>query len=452
MSASPREPNDPRAAAARALVPIIERRASLSSLDDGTLSGRDKGFFRALCFGVCRTLPRLEALAGMLLSQGFKPRDRDVQALLLIGLHQLLYMRVPNHAAVGETAGAARLLGKPWATKVLNACLRRCQREREALEARLDAERQSQLLHPAWLLDAIEHAWPDQAASIIAANNTAAPMTLRVNRARIRRDEYLARLEAEGLEARPCIDAEDGVTLANAVDALTLPGFKEGLVSVQDESAQLAAALLIDPLLASPTQAPLRVLDACSAPGGKSMQLIERAAAAGRELSLKSLDSDAQRLKRVEQGIARISPPESIAVDVIEADATQLDWWDGQRFDAILLDAPCSGTGVIRRHPDIKQLRLATDITQLAELQRRLLDSLWPTLRVGGRLLYATCSIMPAENQARIEDFLAHAGDARLVPIDASWGIETNGGARQRLPEVDGADGFFYALVEKTAD
>lgn len=433
---------DPRARAAKALVPLLMRQGSLSSLDDKDLEPRDRRLLRALCFGVCRTLPQLEALAKLLLSKPFKQRDLDVQALLLIGLYQLLYMRVPSHAAVGETAGAARLLGKGWATRVLNACLRRFQREQSAMEARIATQPEAVTLHPAWLLKALRTAWPEQVNEVILANNTPAPMTLRINLARSSRDDYLTLLQDAGIEAVPCTYSPAGVRLTAPVDVNTLPLFAEGGVSVQDEAAQLAAPLLYNAL---PKDIPLRILDACSAPGGKSAHLLELAAAEQRPLELVSLDSDAQRLMRVQETLTRLN----YDAEIVHADASQSDWWDGRPFDAILLDAPCSGTGVIRRHPDIKLLRTAQDIAQLGELQQRILQTLWSMLTPNGHILYATCSIMPAENAEQISAFVAHETEARCVPLDVTWGID-NQGTRQRLPGEDDADGFFYALMTRT--
>lgn len=433
---------DPRVRAAQALTPVIARKGSLFGLHAQGLDPRDHRLFRALCYGVCRTLPRLERLTNLLLDKPFKERDLDVQALLLIGLYQLLYMRIPTHAAVGETAGAARGLGKPWATRVLNACLRRMQRDQEALDAQLSEERSVQTLHPNWLLKRLGQAWPDQVEQIIDANNTPAPMTLRVNRARLTREAYLARLAAADIDAVPCAHAIDGVRLLHPMDVDTLPGFKDGDVSVQDEAAQLAAPLLFNALPASDT--PLRILDACCAPGGKSAHLLELAAAAQRPIELTALDSDNKRLERVHETLSRLG----YTANVIHADAGQADWWDGVPFDAILLDAPCSGTGVIRRHPDIKALRTAQDIEQLSVLQRRILHTLWSMLISGGHMLYATCSIMPDENARQIQAFLDEVSDAHCQPLAVKWGIDQQG-TRQRLPGEDDADGFFYALLSR---
>ncbi|MDC8802114.1 16S rRNA (cytosine(967)-C(5))-methyltransferase RsmB [Halomonas pacifica] len=435
-----RPPNgqEVRAAAARNLVPVITAKGSLASLDEGQVGSRDRGLLRELCYGVCRTQPRLEALAGRLLKHPFKRRDADIQALLLVGIYQLLYLRVPAHAAVGETAGAARLLGKEWATRVLNGCLRRLQRESMALQAEVDKDPHVALMHPPWLLKALRQAWPDDWRAIAAANNLPGPMTLRINRRHGDREAYLARLYDVHLSARLCLHSPDGLTLETPCDVYQLPGFEAGHVSVQDEAAQLAAELL-GPVLAPRPGA--RVLDACCAPGGKTAHLLEVF-----DLALTGIDSDAKRLSRVESTLERLK----LEATLLHADAATDDWWDGTPFDAILLDAPCSGSGVIRRHPDIKALRRAEDIPRLATLQARLLDALWAKLAPGGTLLYATCSVLPEENADQIQAFLARTPDAEVTtPGDVAWGRPAGAG-RQLLPEEDSHDGFFYARLHKS--
>lgn len=426
-----------RAAAARALVPVLTDKGSLAGLDEHSVIARDRGLLKELCYGTCRRLPRLGALANKLLKQPFKKRDSDVHALLLIGIYQLLYMRIPAHAAVGETAGAARLIGKEWATRVLNGCLRRLQREAEALQADVDREEHVALEHPPWLLAALRDAWPDQWRAIAEANNEPGPMTLRVNQHHNDREAYLAQLVEQGLSGYLCPHAPDGITLNTPCDVSVLPGFEHGHVSVQDEAAQLSAALL-GPALAPRPGA--HVLDACCAPGGKTAHLLEQF-----DIALTAIDSDNQRLGRVDDTLNRLG----LTAALQHADATQQEWWGGTLFDAILLDAPCSGTGVIRRHPDIKTLRRKEDIRQLAKLQQQLLDNLWPLLRPGGTLLYATCSVLPAENADQIEAFLARTPDAKVtMPSDVAWGIPSGEG-RQLFPAQGSHDGFFYARLEK---
>ncbi|MBB3191429.1 16S rRNA (cytosine(967)-C(5))-methyltransferase RsmB [Halomonas cerina] len=426
-----------RAAAARALAPVITGKGSLTGLDDHQVVARDRALFKALCYGTCRTLCRLEALAGKLLEKPFKARDADLQALLLVGIYQLLYLRIPPHAAVGETAGAARLLGKAWATRVLNGCLRRLQRDALALQAEVDRDPAVALLHPKWWLKALRRAWPDDWRAICEANNIPGPMTLRVNRRHGDREQYLERLAGAGIPGRLCLHAPDGVTLDTPRDVETLPGFAEGHASVQDEAAQLAAVLL-GPVIAPRPGA--RVLDACCAPGGKTAHLLELF-----DIDLQAIDSDAARLARVEDALERLG----LKATLTQGDATTQDWWDGTAFDAILLDAPCSGSGVIRRHPDIKRLRRPSDITALAELQARLLDNLWALLHTGGTLLYATCSVLPEENADQIAAFLERTSDAEVTtPRELAWG-RPSGAGRQLLPQPEHHDGFFYARLRK---
>ncbi|MGP9796442.1 16S rRNA (cytosine(967)-C(5))-methyltransferase RsmB [Halomonas sp. 86] len=435
--ASSNSGQDVRAAAARALAPVISQQGSLAALDENSVVARDRGLLKELCFGTCRQLPRLEALANSLLKQPFKKRDSDIHALLLLGIYQLLYMRIPAHAAVGETAGAARLLGKEWATRVLNGCLRRLQRESDELQAAVDKDESIALAHPRWLLEALRTAWPEQWRAIVEANNQPGPMTLRVNQHHNDREAYIERLTEQGLSGELCAHSPDGITLNTPCDVTLLPGFSEGHVSVQDEAAQLCAALL-GPALAPRPGA--QVLDACSAPGGKTAHLLEQF-----DIALTALDSDNQRLSRVESTLERLG----LSATLQNVDATQRDWWNGTPFEAILLDAPCSGTGVIRRHPDIKTLRRKEDIRKLAKLQQQLLDNLWPMLREGGTLLYATCSVLPEENAQQIEAFLARTPDAKVTtPSDVAWGIQSGQG-RQLFPEQGRHDGFFYARLEK---
>ncbi|WP_110666413.1 16S rRNA (cytosine(967)-C(5))-methyltransferase RsmB [Salinicola halophilus] len=435
--------SDARAAAASLLSPVLNGQGSLATLDQRlsgmAVSERDRGFVKALCFGVCRTFPRLDALANELLRQPFKQRDADVQALLLLGLYQLLYMRVPAHAAVSESAGAAKALGKTWATRVLNGCLRRFQREAATLEAKVDRDEAVAVMHPAWLVEALRTAWPDTWRELCLANNEAGPMTLRVNRRHATREAYLERLAAAGIEAVACTHAEAGVTLATPFDVEQLPGFADGDVSVQDEAAQLSADLLA-PALTDASNA--RVLDACSAPGGKSAHLLERF-----DIELTAADVDAERLSRVEATLERLG----LSAGLEAADASASTDETTAPFDAILLDAPCSGTGVIRRHPDIKLARRESDIVELAALQSRLLDALWQRLAPGGTLLYATCSVLPAENAEQVAAFLERTPDATGdTPTDVEWGV-TAGAGRQLLAAQNGHDGFFYARLVKTA-
>lgn len=427
-----------RAAAARAIHSVRDRGRSL---DDALQAlhtivvERDRPLVQELCYGVLRTLPRQVLLAGALLHKPLKREDRDLEALILVGLYQLTNTRIPAHAAVAATVEAARTMGKAWASPLINALLRRFQRERKQLLARVEREPEARWLFPDWLLARLRAAWPQDWREIVAASNTKPPMCLRVNRIAGTRANYAQRLSAAGLTARPVKDTTVGLTLDQPVPTTTLPGFADGLVSVQDAGAQLAAQLL-------DAAAGERVLDACAAPGGKSAHILERA---GGDLDLTALDVDAERLEQVRNNLQRLG----LRARVVQGDATAPNGdWAEERYQRILLDAPCSATGVIRRHPDIKWLRRGSDIAALCERQACMLEALWPLLVPGGTLLYVTCSLLPEENEERIRAFLTHQTDARLRPLEGTWGVARPVG-RQTLPREDGPDGFYYAVLTK---
>lgn len=430
----------PRLAAARALAAVLNGKASLGGSLPAQLDKvdpRDRGLAQDLAFGAARWQPRLSALAERLLQKPFKAADRDVEALLLVGLYQLFHTRIPPHAAIGETVGCADKLKKPWAKGLLNAVLRNAQRQGEAIFAEFERDPAVRTAHPRWLQKALKTAWPEQWEAVCAANNAHPPLILRVNRRHGDRDAYLAELRQAGIEAEPCPFSRDGIRLAEACDVTGLPGFSEGRVSVQDEAAQLAADLLE----LAPGQ---RVLDACCAPGGKTCHLMEAEPGLAQVVGV---DLEESRLVRVRENLARLG----LDAQLIAADGRDTaSWWDGKPFQRILLDAPCSATGVIRRHPDIKLTRKAEDIAPLATLQGELLDALWPTLEVGGILLYATCSALPAENRENIAAFLARTPGARELDIAGGFGLKQPHG-RQLLVREDGHDGFYYAKLMKIA-
>ncbi|WP_460115844.1 16S rRNA (cytosine(967)-C(5))-methyltransferase RsmB [Pseudomonas sp. H2_D02] len=431
---------NPRLAAAKALAAVLSGKASLNSslptqLDK--VEDRDRGFTQDLAFGTARWQPRLSALAAKLLQKPFKAADADVEALLLVGLYQLLYTRVPAHAAIGETVGCADKLKKPWAKALLNAVLRRAQRESETLLAELEHDPVVRTAHPRWLQKSLKAFWPEQWEAICAANNAHPPMILRVNRRHHTRDVYLALLGEAGIPAIPCQYSRDGIVLETPGDVRALPGFAEGWISVQDEAAQLATDLLE----LAPGQ---RVLDACCAPGGKTCHILE---AEPKLAGVVAVDLEAKRLVRVKENLERLG----LEAQLIAADGRDTTvWWDGKPFQRILLDAPCSATGVIRRHPDIKLTRQPDDIAALAVLQGELLDAMWSTLDVGGMLLYATCSTLPTENTEVIEAFLARTPGARELDIATQAGLKQPHG-RQLLAQEGGHDGFYYAKLIKIA-
>ncbi|MCD4864087.1 16S rRNA (cytosine(967)-C(5))-methyltransferase RsmB [Pseudomonas sp. PLB05] len=431
---------NPRLAATRALAAVLAGRASLgSSLPEqlAKVDPRDRALAQDLAFGTARWQPRLSLLAEKLMQKPFKAGDRDLEALLLIGLYQLFHTRIPAHAAIGETVGCVDKLKKSSAKGLLNAVLRRAQREYDSLLPALEHDPAARLAHPRWLQKTLKARWPAQWEAIASANNLHPPLILRVNRRQGSRDSYLAELAAAGIEAVPCAFSADGIRLLQPQDVTALPGFAAGRLSVQDEAAQLAAELLE----LAPGQ---RVLDACAAPGGKTCHLLEREPALAEVVAL---DADAGRLERVEQNLARLG----LTARTLAADGRAVaDWWDGTPFQRILLDAPCSATGVIRRHPDIKLTRQASDIAPLVQLQGELLDALWPTLDVGGILVYATCSVLPEENSDNLAAFLARTPGVRELDIPAPWGLAQPHG-RQLLPQPEGHDGFYYCKLIKIA-
>lgn len=423
-----------RAAAARVVATVLEEGRSLTSALPPQLakvrSARARAAAQDLAYNTLRFALRLQPLLESLLDRPLKRKDAELQALLLVGLTQLLELDTPAHAAVASTVAACSLLDRDWAKGFCNAVLRRADRERLALLARRD---QIAHAHPGWLVDALETQWPADAAQVLAAGNRAPPMTLRVNVHKRSRVEALARLETAGLPARPCDFASAGIRLDRPCDTQAIPGFADGELSVQDEAAQFAVTLL-------DLQPGLSVLDACAAPGGKTAQLLESQVDLGRVLAL---DVDAERCRLLSSTLRRLG----LAASVKTADATTpAAWWDGRPFDRILLDAPCSATGVIRRHPDIKHLRTPADIERLTLLQDRLLQALWPLLAPGGILLYITCSMLPAEGSERIAAFLAREPGARALPLAAEWARSVPHGL-QILPGDHDMDGFYYACL-----
>lgn len=430
-----------RAHATRLLTSVVKNQQSLASLlpyQPDTLSVQDQALLQELCFGVCRWYQRLNAQIDMLLDKPLKAKDTDVKILLLLGLYQLEFTRIPAHAAISETVQACKQLKKASASGLINAILRRSQREKEAMLDSLNKKTDYLYSHPYWLIKRLKQAWPEHWQQICAANNERAPMSLRVNAQRNNRDQYLQQLKNTDIAAAASPFSNHGISLAKPANVETLPGFADGLCSVQDEAAQLAATLL----QLEPGQ---QVLDACAAPGGKTCHLLELEPQLA---SLTALELDGERAKRIYQNLERLQ----LNANVIEGDASQpQQWWDQQPYDRILLDAPCSATGVIRRHPDIKLLRRDEDIAALAELQLQILHALWPLLKPRGILLYATCSVLPDENEQVIAAFLEQQSDAEILPIEADWGIAGTAG-RQLFPQSQGHDGFYYARIQKQAE
>lgn len=425
-----------RNAAAQTLAQILRGQGSLSSLLPAIqhqVAEQDRPLLQELCFGTCRYHPQLAAYVECLVDKPLRAKDNDIQALLLLGLYQLLHTRIPDHAALGETVEVTRALNKPWATKLVNGVLRQFQRDKSKIDDLLSQNTAFQTNHPAWLEGMLHKSWPEQFESLIAANNQHPPFTLRLNTRKITRADYLQQLADLGINAQAAHFSPYGITLEQACDPRKLPLFAEGLLSVQDEAAQLSADLL--------ELAPnMRVLDACAAPGGKTGHMLEQEPG----LQVTALDAEERRLGRVRENLTRLN----VNARIVCGDGTARDWWDGDLYDRILLDAPCSATGIIRRHPDIKVLRTPEEIAKLAELQGRLLDNLWGLLKPGGKLVYATCSIMPRENTKVIEAFTQRQPEARHEVLDVEWGIAQPFG-RQLLPTSGGHDGFYYAILRR---
>lgn len=418
-----------RSIAATAIFQVLDNGQSLSTvLPDlqRNINDKDKALLQEICFGVLRYLPKLEWFISQLMEKPLTGKQRTLHYLIMVGIYQLLYTRIPPHAALAETVDGAVALKKPQLKGLINGVLRSFQRQQVQLEERI-ANNTSQYLHPSWLLKRLQTAYPEDWQSIIEANNQRPPMWLRVNSQHHTAAQYLNLLEQSEITAHLHPSHPYAIRLDEPTAVSRLPGFEDGWSTVQDVSAQGCAELL-EP------QNGESILDLCAAPGGKTTHILELAPRA----NVIAVDIDEYRLKRVKENLIRLKQH---AV-VIQGDGTQPEKWaKDQQFDRILLDAPCSATGVIRRHPDIKWLRRDSDINELAQLQAQILEAIWPYLKPGGTLLYATCSIMPEENGKQIQNFLSKHNDASLND-------GTDAGL-QVLPSTNGGDGFFYARLVK---
>ena len=428
-----------RAIAARILDQVCFQGQSLTralsqNLDNLPESAhKQKPLIQEICYGVLRDYYRLALIADGLLKKPFKAKDGDLHTLILVGLYQLIAMRTPNHAAVSETVTATKDLNKTWARGLTNAVLRNFLREKDQRLEQASQSEEAIWAHPQWLIDDMRNAWPEQWKNILNANNQRPPMTLRINQSQGTTNEYISELTTVDIPSKQSVIIDSAVQLSQPTDITNLPGFTDGRVSVQDTAAQLATILL-------KLKKGQRVLDVCAAPGGKTGHILESA-----DVDLTAVDIDTSRLEKVAQNLLRIGKTATLTT----GDAKNPEsWWDGQPYDRILLDAPCSATGVIRRHPDIKILRRASDIAALAELQIQILKAVWLLLKPGGMLLYATCSVLPLENSEQIEAFLEECPDCLPVPIEAEWG-RSSGLGRQILPGENDMDGFYYACLKK---
>ncbi|MDG2421656.1 MAG: 16S rRNA (cytosine(967)-C(5))-methyltransferase RsmB [Gammaproteobacteria bacterium] len=428
---------DVRAAAATILASLINQRGSLSvSLADFS-SHPDAPLLQELCFGTCRWFYLLEHLLDELLNKPLKRKDCDLKCLLLVGLYQLKELSIPEHAVINETVKSAIDLKKPWAKDLINAVLRKYQRNFDDFNTRLEkADNTIRYSCPVWLKNEIAAAWPLHAKEILQNNNLRPPLTLRVNLSRKSREDILKLLLAKQIGAKPGTIAKSSIYIETPMPVEQIPGFKEGWVSIQDESSQLVA----DILQLNPDQT---VLDACAAPGGKTNSILESERS---PTTMVSLDSSPSRVEKIFDNLSRLKQ----TANVIAGDARKpSEWWDGDQFDRILIDAPCSATGVIRRHPDIKILRKPKDLLSLRETQADMLRALWPCLKQNGLLLYTTCSILPKENDLQIKEFLESANNAKNEGIPVDWGVECKYGRQLLTGAIDGPDGFFYSLLRK---
>ena len=431
--------DNPRWIALQIVLRVVDNGRSLDDILSSswyqslTASARDLALSRELAFGLCRWYFALWTLLAERLQKPLRERDRDIEIILLLGLYQLLVMKTGAHAAVNETVNLAKAQQKSWARGLINAVLRTVIREGVALDDELQAQ-----AYPDWILGRIGRDWREQAGQLLIRGNDRPPMTLRVDTRQSGIDEVIARLAADGIEAVRHKRLHCAIELPSPCEVTRLAGFAQGLLSVQDAAAQIAAGLLL-------CKPGARVLDACAAPGGKTMHLLQQYD----DILLEALDSSESRLERLQQNLARIGKPAQLLV----GDASKPDgWFSGVNYDAILADVPCSASGVMRRHPDIKLLRRESDIMPLLALQRKILDALWRLLKPGGEMLYCTCSIFKEENEVQIAKFLQRHPDCVEIEIaDVDWGQQRPHG-RQILTGSDNMDGFYYALLSKSVN
>lgn len=412
--------------------------AALERIDAGLRPG-----VQALVFQALRWWGRGEALRRRLAARTPPPAaDALLCAALALGWDPALSPYEPFTLVDQTVEAAKRQAGTRAQASFINACLRRFLREREELLAATANEPVALWNHPRWWIERVRKDHPKAWQRVLEADNGAAPLTLRINARRTRVDAYVPALAAQGIASRRV--AESGLELAQARPVQRLPGFEAGEFSVQDAAAQLAAPLLLEGLQSAQPDTPLRLLDACAAPGGKTAHLLERVQGPAEVLAL---EVDAQRARRIDDTLGRLG----LSAQVLVADAARTqDWWDGRFFDGVLLDAPCTASGIVRRHPDVRWLRRESDVQQLALQQSMLLEALWPTVRPGGRLLYCTCSVFREEGEQQIEAFLARNSQARLLPSPGHL-LPQGGGGTRGLPDnaLGEHDGFFYALLQK---
>ncbi len=388
--------------------------------------------------GVLRWHWKLNFLLNQFLKKPLRNKDHDVKLLLLMALYELVELNTPDYAVVNEAVSASKVLGKQWAKAMINGVLRNFIRDQETVLKKMESNQEAYYSHPYWLIALLKKDWPDRWQAILDANNQRPPLWLRVNAAQNKTEAYKSLLEEQGLPSSQHSSALQALKLEQGVDVTCLPGFAQGTVSVQDAGAQFAAALL-------DVQKGQRVLDLCAAPGGKTCHVLELE----KEIEMIAVELEEKRMSRVKENLSRLN----LEAELIVADASEDSWWDGKQFDRIMVDAPCSSTGVIRRHPDIKVLRWEEDIKSLAEIQQKILQQAWQMLAPGGRLLYVTCSVLRQENEAQIANLLATQNN--VVELDlieegsSEWGVACKHG-RQLLPGEHDTDGFYFCALSKS--
>jgi 16S rRNA (cytosine967-C5)-methyltransferase len=430
-----------RALAAKCCYSVIDKGRSLSDelpkqQDKADL--KDKGLLQEISYGVLRYLPELEHDVRALMQKPLTGKQRVFHFLLLVGVYQIKYMRIPDHAAVSETVAATGALKNRQMKALVNAVLRNFVRtsEKNTENKQEDLPASIEYNHPSWFIKKVQQGYPTVWKQILEANQHKPPMWLRVNQQHHTSSEYQSLLETAAINVNTIEPHSQAIELTRPTDVHKLPGFEQGWISVQDAAAQQAARLL-------DCQPGDIVLDCCAAPGGKTCHILETSPNIA---SMTAIDIEASRLVRVEENLTRLG----LKAKVIAADAADSKtWWDGQQFDRILLDAPCSGTGVIRRHPDIKWLRKASDIDVLVALQQKILKEIWSLLKPGGTLLYVTCSILPQENKEQIINFMQANTDAELLSIDCNNQSEQEIIGWQILSGEENMDGFYYAKLLK---
>lgn len=429
---------DPRVVAVFAVKAVIQNQRSLSDVLPEILGdvNQDAGLIHELTAGTLRWWWHLSMQVDQRLNKPLKLKDFDIYCLMVVGLYQIKFTRIPDHAAVSQTVSCAKSLGKQWSGKLVNAVLRGFIREQDQMDKKFKDDPVFQFSYPRWMIETLQRDWPDDWKEILAANNQPKALTLRVNSSQTTVNSVHSTLQSQGIDLSMTKDSPVGLRINDKSKIWRNDLWKQGHISVQDESAQLVAyALELKP--------GMRVLDACAAPGGKSCHFLELEP----ELELLALEKDATRITRLKENLQR----SNFECKTQIADAADLDsWWDGDLFDIILLDAPCSGSGVIHKHPDIKHLRRETDIEQSVQIQQQLLDKLWSVLKSGGSLLYCTCSVFRQENDQQAQWFIDKHSNAQEIPLDNRFGKQMDVG-RQRLPSKNDADGFYYAGFSKNS-